>query len=170
MNKIGVIYGSTTGTTEDIAYRIADKLNVPKEEIHEASKLNEAFIKECDVLVMGTSTWGAGELQDDWYDGVKVLKQADLSHKFIALFGCGDSDSYSDTFCDGIGILYEELKDTGCTFIGATDTAGYTFDSSVSVINGKFIGLPLDEVNEDNKTEERITQWVGRLKKELDGK
>ena len=170
MNKIGVIYGSTTGTTEDIAYRNYYKINEPKAADQAASKVNGEFIKQSHEMVMGTSTWGAGELQDDWYDGVKVLKQADLSHKFIALFGCGDSDSYSDTFCDGIGILYEDLKDTGCTFIGATDTAGYTFDSSVSVINGKFIGLPLDELNEDNKKEERITQWVGRLKKELDGK
>ena len=47
-------------------------------------------------------------MQDDWYDGVKVLKSADLSMKFVALFGCGDSESYCDTFCDGIGVLYED--------------------------------------------------------------
>jgi flavodoxin I len=29
MSKIGVFYGSTTGTTEDVARRIAEKLNVP---------------------------------------------------------------------------------------------------------------------------------------------
>ena len=163
MNKIGVFYGSTTGTTEDVAHRIAEKLNVPNGDIHDASKLNDELVKEYDVLVLGTSTWGAGELQDDWYDGIKVLKKADLSHKFVALFGCGDSDSYSDTFCDGIGILYEELKDTHCTFCGATDPSGYTFESSVAVINGKFVGLPLDEVNEDG---ERIAQWTEALKKE----
>ena len=148
MNKIGVFYGSTTGTTEDVARRIAEKLNVPKGDIHDASKLNDELVKEYDVLVLGTSTWGAGELQDDWYDGIKVLKKADLSHKFVALFGCGDSDSYGDTFC------------------GATDPSGYTFDSSVAVVNGKFVGLPLDEVNEDNKTDERIAQWTESLKKE----
>lgn len=167
MNKIGVFYGSTTGTTEDVARRIAEKLNVPHGDIHDASALTDALVKEYDVLVLGTSTWGAGELQDDWYDGIKVLKQADLSHKFVALFGCGDSDSYSDTFCDGIGILYENLKATGCTFVGMTDTAGYTFDSSVAVVNGKFVGLPIDEVNEDSQTDERISQWVEELKKEI---
>lgn len=167
MNKIGVFYGSTTGTTEDIARRIAEKLNVPQGDIHDVSALTDALLKEYDVLVLGTSTWGAGELQDDWYDGVKVLKKADLAHKFVALFGCGDSDSYSDTFCDGIGVLYEDLKSTGCTFIGSTDTAGYTFDGSVAVVNGKFVGLPIDEVNEDSQTEERISQWVDVLKKEI---
>ena len=74
MNKIGVFYGSTTGTTEDVAHRIAEKLNVPNGDIHDASKLNDELVKEYDVLVLGTSTWGAGELQDDWYDGIKVLK------------------------------------------------------------------------------------------------
>ena len=164
MNKIGVFYGSTTGTTEDLAHRIAEKLDVPSAHVFDVSKLTEALVNEYDVLVLGSSTWGAGELQDDWYDGVKVLKKCDLSHKSVALFGCGDSDSYSDTFCDAIGILYEDLKDTHCKFCGATDTAGYTFDSSIAVVDGKFVGLPLDEVNEDNKTDERISAWVEQLK------
>ena len=111
MNKFGVFYGSTTGTTEDLARRIAEKLDVPSADVFDVSKLTEALVNEYDVLVLGSSTWGAGELQDDWYDGVKVLKKCDLSHKSVALFGCGDSDSYSDTFCDAIGILYEDLKD-----------------------------------------------------------
>ena len=167
MNKIGVFYGSTTGTTEDVARRIAEKLNVPSAHIFDVAKLTEALVSEYDVLVLGTSTWGAGELQDDWYDGVKVLKKCDLSHKFIALFGCGDSDSYADTFCDGIGIIYEELKDTKCKFVGATDTADYTFDSSIAVVDGKFVGLPIDEVNEDSKTDERIRAWVKLVEQEI---
>lgn len=83
------------------------------------------------------------------------------------MFGCGDSDSYSDTFCDAIGILYEDLKDTHCKFCGATDTAGYTFDSSIAVVDGKFVGLPLDEVNEDSKTDERISAWAEQVKQEI---
>ena len=167
MNKIGVFYGSTTGTTEDLARRIAEKLEVPSAHIYDVSKLTEALVNEYDVLVLGSSTWGAGELQDDWYDGVKVLKKCDLSHKHVALFGCGDSDSYSDTFCDAIGILYEELKGTHCKFCGAVDTAGYTFDSSTAVVNGKFVGLPLDEVNEDGQTDERISAWAEQIKQEI---
>lgn len=120
------------------------------------------------MLVLGTSTWGDGELQDDWYDGVKVLKSADLSMKFVALFGCGDSDSYCDTFCDGIGVLYEDLKDSGCTFLGnKVSTDGYSFSSSIAVVDGAFVGLPLDEVNESNKTAERIDAWIAEIKSKL---
>jgi len=42
MNKIGVFYGSTTGTTEDLARRIAEKLDVPSAHIYDVSKLTEA--------------------------------------------------------------------------------------------------------------------------------
>ncbi len=167
MSKIGVFYGSTTGTTEEIAQRIAERLSVSTNDIHDASKLNEEIAGEYDVLVLGTSTWGAGELQDDWYDGIKVLKKMDLSQKSIALFGCGDADSYSDTFCDGMGILYEELKSSGCRFIGATAITGYTFDASTAVVDGAFVGLPLDEVNEDDKTAERIARWTEKLQKQI---
>ncbi|MDR3118036.1 MAG: flavodoxin FldA [Mediterranea sp.] len=167
MNKIGVFYGSTTGTTEDVARRIAAKLGVAGADIHDASSVTESMIEGYDVLLLGSSTWGDGELQDDWYDSIKVIKKADLSHKFVGLFGCGDCESYGDTFCDAIGILYEELKGTGCTFCGAVDTSGYGFGSSIAVVNGKFAGLPLDEGNESGKTDARIDSWVEQIKEEI---
>lgn len=148
-----------------MANQIAEKLGVSSTDVHSVDKMTADKIKEYEVLVLGTSTWGDGELQDDWYDGVKVLKSADLSMKFVALFGCGDSDSYCDTFCDGIGVLYEDLKDSGCTFLGnKVSTDGYSFSSSIAVVDGAFVGLPLDEVNESNKTAERIDAWTAEIK------
>ena len=46
-------------------------------------------------------------------------------------------------------------------------TDGYTFDDSESVVDGKFVGLALDEVNEDNKTDERIDAWVAEIQPNL---
>ena len=61
-------------------------------------------------------------------------------------------------------MLYEELKDTGCTFVGnGVDPSDYNYSSSISVVDGKFVGLPLDEINEPDKTEERIDRWVKTL-------
>ena len=168
MKKTGIFYGSSTGTCEDLANQIADKMGVAAYDVHSADKLSADLVKEYDLLILGTSTWGDGELQDDWYDGIKVLKSADLSFKSIALFGCGDSESYCDTFCDGMGILYEDLKDSGCSFIGnKVGTDGYSFSSSIAVVNGAFVGLALDEVNESDKTAERIDNWTAELKKHI---
>ena len=44
---------------------------------------------------------------------------------------------------------------------------GYTFDDSEAVIDGKFIGLPLDDVNEDDKTDVRIDAWIAEISPNL---
>ena len=167
MKKTGIFYGSTTGTTESVARLIAEKLGVSPADVHDVSKLDAALAESYEALILGTSTWGDGELQDDWYDGIKVLKNANLSGKTIALFGCGDSESYSDTFCDGMGILFEDLKDSGCTFVGAVSDSDYTYASSVAVADGKFVGLALDDVNESDRTDARVSTWTEMLKADL---
>jgi flavodoxin I len=164
MKKTVVIYGSSTGTCENIAERIAAKLGA---EVLNVQDLNANVVDANDNLILGTSTWGAGELQDDWYDGVKVLKAANLTGKTIALFGCGDAESYSDTFVGGMGELYDAVKDSGARVIGAVDTDGYTFDDSSAVVDGKFVGLALDDVNEDGKTDARIEAWVAAISPSL---
>ena len=103
MNATIVVYGSSTGTCEAIAEKIAQKLGC---EAINVQDLTTDVVNNNQNLILGTSTWGAGELQDDWYDGLKVLQGANLSGKTIALFGCGDCESYSDTFVGGIGELY----------------------------------------------------------------
>lgn len=118
-------------------------------------------------LLLGTSTWGAGELQDDWYDGLEKLKGADLSGKTIALFGCGDCESYGDTFCGALAEIYEGLKGSGAKFVGQVPVDGYTFGDSAAVVDGMFLGLALDDINEDDKTDGRIDAWVEEIKSSL---
>lgn len=168
MKKTGVFYGSTTGTTESVARMIANKLGISSGDVYDVSKLTADVAGSYEALILGTSTWGDGELQDDWYDGIKVLKGMDLSGKTVALFGCGDSESYADTFCDGMGILFNDLKDSGCRFIGTVPATDYTYSSSVAVTDDEcFVGLAIDDINESDKTEERITAWTETLKAEL---
>ena len=167
MKKMGIIYGSSTGTCESIAQTIAGKLGVASADVIDASKITTEKVGGYDILLLGTSTWGDGELQDDWYDAIKTVKAADLNGKIVALFGCGDSESYCDTFCDGMGVLYDQLKNSGCTFVGAVPADEYSYSSSIAVIDGKFVGLALDDVNESDKTEERINNWMEEIKKNL---
>lgn len=167
MKKTGIFYGSTTGTTESVARLIADKLGIAPADVHEVTQLDTALAESYEALILGTSTWGDGELQDDWYDGLKVLQGAHLFGKIVALFGCGDSESYSDTFCDAMGLLYEGLKDSGCTFVGAVDDSGYTYSASVAATDGLFVGLALDDVNESDRTDDRVSAWAAQLQTEL---
>lgn len=161
MKSTVVIYGSSTGTCQNIAQNIAGKLGV---EAIDVTALTNDVVKANDNLILGTSTWGAGDMQDDWYDGIKVLKSAGLQGKMVAIFGCGDSESYSDTFCGGMRELYNAAQKEGATIIGSVDASDYTYDDSEAVVDGHFVGLALDDVNEDDKTENRIEAWIAAIK------
>ncbi len=162
MKKTIVVYGSSTGVCEAIANTIGEKLGA---EVIDVAKMDADVIAANDNLILGTSTWGAGELQDDWYDGVNVLKEADLSGKTVALFGCGDSESYSDTFCGAMKEIYDAAE--GANILPGVSASDYTYDDSEAVIDGNFVGLALDDVNEDDKTEERINGWLENIKASL---
>lgn len=166
MAHIGIFYGSTTGNTQEVAEKIAKALNVDKADLHDVSNAKADF-GAYDVLLFGSSTLGYGDLQDDWDSFIGKVKSADLNGKKVALFGCGDSASYSDTFCDAIGKIYNEIKNKGCTIIGQVSTEGYTYDASDSVVDGRFVGLPIDNDNESDQTDQRIACWVEDLKKEI---
>lgn len=160
MKKTIVVFGSSTGTCESIANDIAAKLGCEAINVQDFSA---DHVTDNDNLILGTSTWGCGELQDDWYDGVKVLEGADLSQKTVALFGCGDSQSYCDTFCGGMSELYKAAKGAGATVVGSVDASDYDYEDSEAVVDGKFVGLALDNDNEGDKTSERIEAWISQI-------
>ncbi len=157
MAKTVIFFGSTTGTCEDIANRIAAKNGA---DVKNASELTAESVADYDVLLLGSSTWGAGELQDDWFGPCEVLKGLNLSGKTVALFAVGDYSAYGDTFCGALAPLYEAVKNTGAKIVGQVSTDGYTFDASEAVVNGEFVGLALDESNEPEKTDARIDAWL----------
>lgn len=163
MSKYGIFYGSTTGTTEEVAHKIGSALGVAESDIRNVAKSAPSDVADYDVLLLGTSTWGSGELQDDWYDFSAGLSELDLRGKKIALFGCGD-ETMSDTFCSGVGELYKRLKDTGATFIGQFDTDGYSFTESEAVADGRAVGLLIDQVNHADLTDARVARWCEEIK------
>ena len=59
--------------------------------------------------------------------------------------------------------LYDAAEAAGATMVGSVSTDGYTYDDSDSVVDGKFVGLALDDVNEDDKTDDRIDAWIPTL-------
>lgn len=164
MAKIGIYYGSTSGNTQDVAEKIAQKLGVSKTDIHDVSNTDSDF-SPYDVVLFGSSTLGYGDLQDDWDSYIDKVKNADLNGKKVALFGCGDSVSYSDTFCDAVGKIYNDIKNKGCQLIGQVNTDGYTYDGSEALVDGQFVGLLIDNDNEYDQTDQRIACWTEDLKK-----
>ncbi len=160
MKNTAIYYGSTTGTCEDIANRIANALGIEAKNVSDMG----ADAASYDVLVLGTSTWGDGDLQDDWYAGVETLKGLDLKGKTVAIFGVGDSAGYSYTFCGGMRAIYDAAIEAGATVLAGPAKDGYTFDDSAAVIDGKFVGVALDEANEPEKTDDRLAPMIDAIK------
>ena len=162
MSKISVIFGSTTGNTEAAAQQIAAALGGSAVNVNDATADDFA----ADLVVLGTSTWGVGDLQDDWAAQLSKLQAADLSGRKVALFGEGDQTGFGDSFVSGMGALAEEAEKKGATLVGQWSAEGYTHTASAAQRGDKFVGLALDEMNEADKTADRIAAWTAQVKAE----
>lgn len=159
MSNVSVIYGSSTGNTQLVAEQIAANFGVSAVNISDATK--DDFSAE--LLILGSSTWGFGELQDDWAYGIDKLNGLDLSNTKVAVFGTGDQSGFGDTFCDAIGIIAEKAQSCGATLVGQTSVEGYNHSSSVAECDGQFCGLALDFDNEPELNDSRIEEWLKTL-------
>lgn len=159
--NVTIIFGSDSGTTKAVASRIASKIQGKTLDIKKAAT---ADFENCDLLILGVPTYGAGDLQTDWEERLSVLLDANLARKKVALFGTGDQMTYPDTFVDAMGILYDHLVEKDAEIVGFTGIDGYDFGASTALRDGKFVGLVLDQDNQSSKTEGRVAAWVNQLK------
>lgn len=166
MSKIGIFYGSTTGNTKEVAYEIAKAMGVDEKDVRDVAESAPSDVAAYDVLLLGSSTWGNGDLENDWYDFLDGLESLDLKDKIIALFGCGD-ETMSDTFGGALGIIYDRLQKTGAWFIGAYPADCYHFEKSPAEKGGRIVGLLIDNVNHPELTVGRVNGWATQLKGEL---
>lgn len=164
MSKIAIVYGTSAGTTEEVAKKI--QAHFEGADLFNAESVNAEDLTNYNYLIFGASTTGVGDLQDDWDILLPKVEKLDLSNKIVALFGLGDSASFSTSFAGGMYPIYKALKGK-TNIVGAVSTDGYTFDDSEALVDGRFVGLALDEDNEYDLTDERIENWVKELKKHM---
>lgn len=166
MKKTGIFYGTTTGTTKEVAEYIASELGISATDIHNVATSAPTDIAPYDVLIIGASTWGSGDLQEDmadWLDGVSAI---DLRNKEVAIFGCGD-ESMNDTSCNSVGELYHRLHDAHPEFIAPFNNKGYNYTHSESDVKGMVVGLCIDNVNHPDETMSRVREWCEIIKSEI---
>lgn len=157
-----IFYATSTGNTEEVANKIHEKLD--GFELIDISSDGVEKMKDCESIVIGVSTWGEGELQDDWEDCFADIQNIDFSNKKVALFGLGDQESYGHEFVDALGTMYETLNENNAEIIGKTSTEGYEYEYSKAEVNGEFAGLVIDEDNQAELTDERVENWCNEIK------
>jgi flavodoxin I len=150
MKKIGLFYGPVSGSTERIAEKIWNLIGKEKCDLLKVRDSKKEDLARYDSIIFGISTigaetWDAEAVKSGWFTFIHELTDADLTGKKFAIFGLGDQIRYPDHFVDAMGDLYEILSDKGSDTVGKVDPAGYQFTDSKALLNGKFVGLPLDE-------------------------
>lgn len=161
---IGIFYGSSTGNTKDVSTKLQAALGA---DLHNITDVDSDAIAGYDNIVFATSTWGAGDLQDDWEDFLPSLDSIDFTGKRVAIMGLGDQENYGDTFVDGMAILADKVAERGGTLVGRTSTDGYSYDDSAAERDGEFVGLVIDEDNQGDLTDDRIRNWAASLRKAM---
>lgn len=171
MSKVGIFYASAGGNTTIIAEALKEAFNVDDEAcvLMEDDFDSVEQFEDYDTLFMGSSTWGQGDVHFSWVDPLFEISSdgIDFSGKKIALFGAGDAKTHGEHFCSALGKFYQHFSKAGAQCIGFVDASDYDYEASLAVMGGKFCGLAIDNINEEDKTQERIEKWIAQLKTEL---
>ena len=144
MKKALIIFGTTTGNTEEMAEMIKQTLEESGFET-ELKNVVDAMAKDLtgdhDLVLLGCPAYGddAIELQEDFEDFYEQLNGIDLNNKKFAVFAPGDS-SY-EYFCGSVNMLEEIMQER----------------------NGKMAeeGLKID--GDPRNSEEDIVEWAKSL-------
>lgn len=169
MAKVGIFAGSSGGVTMGAAEQLQKIFKCDLINMEEDYDGLEQF-EEYDVLLIGSSTWGQGDPQRDWVDPLYEMKndEPDYSGKKVAFFGAGDQKSHGEEFVSALGDFHDLFKKLGAEVgFGYWSVEGYDFKHSEAVREGKFCGLPIDDVNQEELTEERVSTWAAQVKQEM---
>ncbi len=166
MKKTGIFYGSTLGNCRKVAEKIQAEFGPENADLISIENVKPSVFKEYGNLILGTSTWGVGEMQEDWENFAHQITKIDMTGKKVAFFGIGDQVEWADSFVNGMGMLHHRVSKIA-DVVGYTSMEGYDFEISLAVKDDQFVGLAIDEVNQADLTDDRIKNWVDQLKKEL---
>jgi flavodoxin I len=164
MKKIALIYSFNTTKSKNAAKKIMAAFGEGKIDVLNAEDLTGEQFMGYDNYILSLPTWFDGELPNYWDEFLPELEDLPLKGKTFALFGLGDQKNYPENFGDAIGIMAEVIEDAGGEIIGSTDIAGYNFENSKALRDGKFIGLLLDQENQSRLSSKRIKDWVDSIK------
>lgn len=152
-----------------VAEKIRDHFGEQLVDIHNIADTPVELMAHYQYLILGIPTWDYGELQEDWEAVWDELDQVDLTGKTVALFGLGDQVGYPQWFQDALGYLWAKVIHMGAKVVGYWPNEGYQFEQSkgLTADHSHFYGLALDEDNQFDLTEQRLSHWCNQLAAEF---
>jgi len=169
MSKIGLFFGPVKGSVHRVAEKVKAAFGEQEVELVAVNEASTADLEKYDLIIFGISTvgketWDSNYSNTDWSKFFPNISKVDFSGKTVAIFGLGDHVTYASYFVNAMGVLAKDLVKNGANIVGQVDPSGYEFDESEAIIDGKFVGLPIDEDFEPELTDERVANWVKSIK------
>lgn len=109
-----LVYHSSGGNTEALMNEINSRLS--NVDVFKVTDLNFEIIKNYDGLIVGTYTWGNGNLPDEMVKFYYKLHDIDLRNMVTAVFGTGET-SFKN-YCKAVDIfrdLFKEVSELSVT-------------------------------------------------------
>jgi flavodoxin I len=172
MNKTAIFFGPEKGSVNRVADLIREIIGPEKVEMVPVKNATVSDFAGYDQIIFGISTvgketWDGKPASSDWGKFLPQVSQGDFNGKKVAIFGLGDHITYSASFVDFMGLLARQLQKTEAQIVGQVPADEYEFEESAAIINGMFVGLPLDEDFEPELTPERVKKWIVQLSKDF---
>ncbi|HKJ41656.1 MAG TPA: flavodoxin [Sunxiuqinia sp.] len=172
MSKIGLFFGPEKGSVDRVARKIAETIGEDKIELVSVNHASAADLEKYDKIIFGISTvgketWDSEYSNTDWSKFFPEVRKVDYSGKTMAIFGLGDHITYPEHFVNAMGRLAKELQKQNGKLVGGVEPEGYEFEESEALVNGSFVGLPLDEDFEPELTNERVDAWLKSIQSDF---
>ena len=111
MGKVKIVYGTGGGNTELVCEKVTEILEKKHEVEMLQSKITDPMsIKNFDLLIFASPTYGHGQLEQYFGKFIKKAKDMNLKGKNVAAIGLGDDKYDPDYFIESAKILMDFFK------------------------------------------------------------
>lgn len=110
-----IVFSSLTGNTEEAADLVAESLEKYGVDVNvmDCTLSTADQFEQYDICVVGSYTYGEGDIPDEMLDFYEELADLDLSGKVFGVFGLGDT--YYEHYCNAVVLFEEQFQKTGAT-------------------------------------------------------
>lgn len=149
-----IVYASMTGNTEEIAYTIAEgiQLSGSDVDIKDILEVDVNELQNYGGILLGAYTWGDGELPDEFIDFYEEMDGLNLQDKIAAAFGSCDF-SYEHVG-RAVDILSEKLETLGAKVVSSglkIEQTPTSADKENCINFGKSFGAVMIERRDSNE-------------------
>ncbi|MEK4148877.1 flavodoxin domain-containing protein [Robertmurraya sp. FSL W8-0741] len=109
--KLAIVYSSISGNTEELAHMIMEQFKLKGLDIacYRVEDFPLHLLPTFDGLLIGTYTWGDGEVPLEMIPLQTQLNSRSWEHLITGVFGTGDS--FYPKFCGAVNAFRDSLKD-----------------------------------------------------------